>query len=47
MDSQQLKLRRAAEAEAAKEPSIKPVMQFTAAVVVLLLIGSATYDALT
>jgi hypothetical protein len=45
MDSQQLKLRRAAEVEAAKEPSTKPVMQFTAAV--LLLTGSATYDALT
>ncbi len=47
LNGKQLQARREAEASGAEKPEIKPVMQITAGVVFLLLIGSVTYHTLT
>ncbi len=47
LNGKQLQARRAAEAAGAEKPEQKPVMQITAGVVFLLLIGSVTYHTLT
>lgn len=47
LNSHQLKAKRQAEATGVETPHTKPVMQVTAGVVVVLLIGSVTYHTLT
>ncbi len=47
LNGKQLQARREAEASGAEKPELKPVMQITAGVVFLLLIGSVTYHTLT
>ncbi len=47
LNSKQLKARQEAEAAGVEKPQAKPIMQITAGVVFLLLIGSATYHTLT
>ncbi len=47
LNSKQLKAKQEAEAAGVEEPQVKPIMQITAGVVFLLLIGSATYHTLT
>ncbi len=47
LNGKQLQARREAEAAGAEKPERKPVMQITAGVVFLLLIGSVTYHTLT
>ena len=47
LNSKQLKAKQEAEAAGVEKPQVKPIMQITASVVFLLLIGSATYHTLT
>ncbi len=47
LNSKQLQAKREAQAAGVEKPPVKPVMQVTAGVVVLLLIGSVTYHTLT
>ncbi len=47
LNGKQLKARQEAEAAGVEKPQVKPIMQITAGVVFLLLIGSATYHTLT
>ena len=47
LNAKQLEAKRQAEADGRERPTAKPVMQVTAGVVVLLLVGSATYHTLT
>ncbi len=47
LNVKQLEAKRQATAAGGKMPATKPVMQFTAGVVVLLMIGSVTYHSLT
>jgi hypothetical protein len=47
LNSKQLAAKRQAEAVGAEKPVNRPVMQVTAGVVVLLMIGSVTYHTLT
>lgn len=47
LNSKQLKAKQEAEAAGVEKPQVKPIMQITAGVVFLLLIGSATYHTLT
>ncbi len=46
-NGKQLEAKRQAEAAGVEKPEIKPIMQITAGVVVVLLIGSVTYHTLT
>lgn len=47
LNGKQLEAKRQAEADGREKPPTKPVMQVTAGVMVLLLIGSVTYHTLT
>jgi hypothetical protein len=47
LNSKQLAAKRQAEAAGVEKPETKPIMQVTAGVLVLLLIGSVTYHTLT
>jgi hypothetical protein len=47
LNGKQLQARRQAEAAGRQRAETKPIMQITAGVVVLLLIGSVTYHTLT
>ena len=47
LNSKQLEAKRQAEADGREKPPTKPVMQVTAGVMVLLLLGSATYHTFT
>jgi hypothetical protein len=47
LNSKQLAAKRQAEAVGAEKPVTRPVMQVTAGVMVLLMIGSVTYHTLT
>ena len=47
LNGKQLKAKREAEAAGVEKPEVKPVMQITMGVIVLLFIGSATYHTLT
>jgi hypothetical protein len=47
LNSKQLQAKREAQAAGVENPPIKPVMQITAGVVMLLLVGSVTYHMLT
>jgi hypothetical protein len=47
LNSKQLAAKRQAEAAGVEKPETKPIMQITAGVLVLLLIGSVTYHTLT
>ncbi len=47
LNGKQLQARREAQAAGVAKPELKPIMQITAGVVFLLLIGSATYHTLT
>ncbi len=47
LNGKQLQAKQQARAAGVENPQIKPVMQITAGVVVLLLIGSVTYHTLT
>ena len=47
LNSKQLKAKTEAEAAGIEKPQVKPIMQITAGVVFLFLIGSATYHTLT
>ncbi|HTP01159.1 MAG TPA: hypothetical protein VMJ64_07275 [Anaerolineales bacterium] len=47
LNSKQLQAKRAAQTAGVEKPETKPIMQITAGVIFLLLIGSATYHTLT
>jgi hypothetical protein len=47
LNGKQLQAKRQAQAAGVDKPETKPVMQITAGVIVLLLIGSVTYHTLT
>jgi hypothetical protein len=47
MNGKQVQAKRQAEAAGVEKPQIKPIMQITAGVIVLLMIGSVTYHTLT
>jgi len=47
LNGKQLKAKREAEAAGVEKPEVKPIMQITMGVIVLLFIGSATYHTLT
>ena len=47
MSNKQLAAKRQAESAGVEKPETKPIMPVTAGVLVLLLIGSVTYHALT
>ena len=47
LNSKQLEAKRQAESAGVETPETKPIMQVTAGVLVLLLIGSVTYHTLT
>jgi hypothetical protein len=47
LNSKQLTAKRQAESAGVEKPETKPIMQVTAGVLVLLLIGSVTYHTLT
>ncbi len=47
LNSKQLQAKREAEAAGDEKPGTKPIMQITAGVIFLLLIGSVTYHTLT
>ena len=47
LNSKQLEAKRQAESAGVERPETKPIMQVTAGVLVLLLIGSVTYHTLT
>jgi hypothetical protein len=46
-NGKQLKAKREAETAGVEKPEVKPIMQITMGVIVLLFIGSATYHTLT
>ena len=47
LNGKQLEAKRQAQAAGVEKPEVKPVMQITMGVFVLLFIGSATYHTLT
>jgi hypothetical protein len=47
LNGKQLKAKREAETAGVEKPEVKPIMQITMGVIVLLFIGSATYHTLT
>ena len=47
LNNKQLTAKRQAESAGVENPETKPIMQITAGVLVLLLIGSVTYHTLT
>ena len=47
LNGKQLQAKRDAKAAGVENPEVKPIMQITAGVVFLLLIGSVTYHTLT
>ncbi len=47
LNGKQLEAKRQVEAAGVEKPEVKPIMQITAGVIVLLFIGSATYHTLT
>ena len=47
LNGKQLEAKRQAQAAGVERPETRPVMQVTAGIVVLLLIGSVTYHTLT
>ena len=47
LNSKQIQVKRQAENAGAEKPKTKPIMQITAGIVVLLIVGSATYHTLT
>jgi len=47
LNGKQLEAKRQAEAAGVEKPEGKPIMQITAGVIILLLIGSVTYHTLT
>ena len=47
LNVKQLEAKRQAQAAGVEKPEVKPVMQITMGVIVLLFIGSATYHTLT
>jgi len=47
LNSKQLESKRQAENAGVEKPETKPVMQITAGVVILLMVGSAAYHTLT
>ncbi len=47
LNGKQLEAKREAEAAGVEKPEVKPIMQITVGVIVLLFIGSATYHTLT
>jgi len=47
LNSKQLQAKREAQAAGVENPEVKPIMQITTGVILLLLIGSATYHTLT
>ncbi len=47
LNGKQLQAKREAQAAGVEKPPVKPVMQITTGVVILLFIGSATYHTLT
>ncbi len=47
LNGEQLEVKRQVEAAGVEKPEVKPIMQITAGVIVLLFIGSATYHTLT
>jgi hypothetical protein len=47
LNNKQIQAKRQAENAGVEKPKIKPIMQVTAGVVVLLMVGSATYHTFT
>ena len=47
LNGKQLEAKRQAQSAGVEKPEVKPIMQITMGVVLLLLIGSATYHSLT
>ncbi len=47
LNGKQLKAKREAEAAGVENPGVKPIMQITMGVIVLLFVGSATYHTFT
>ena len=47
LNSKQLKAKRQAESAGVEKPKTKPIMQATAGVIVVLMIGSVTYHLMT
>lgn len=47
LNGKQLEAKRQAKSAGVEKPEIKPIMQVTAGVVVVLMIGSATYHLMT
>jgi hypothetical protein len=47
LNGKQVQAKRQAESAGIEKPKIKPIMQVTAGVIVLLMVGSATYHTLT
>ena len=47
LNGKQIEAKRKAESSGAEKPTSKPIMQITAGVVIVLMIGSVTYHTLT
>ena len=47
LNGKQIEAKKKAESAGAEKPATKPVMQITAGVVIVLMIGSVTYHTLT
>jgi hypothetical protein len=47
LNGKQIEAKRKAESSATEKPTPKPIMQITAGVVIVLMIGSVTYHTLT
>ena len=47
LNGKQIQAKRQAESAGIEKPKIKPIMQITAGVIVLLMVGSATYHTFT
>jgi hypothetical protein len=47
LNSKQIEAKKKAEFAGAEKPATKPIMQITAGVVIVLMIGSVTYHTLT
>ncbi len=47
LNGKQVEAKKQAEADGEKKPETKPIMQITAGVIVLLMIGSVTYHTVT
>ena len=47
LNGKQVQAKRQAESAGIEKPKIKPIMQVTAGVIMLLMVGSATYHTLT